>query len=160
MSTAIAMFVFNLSSDKIAHVHIYATILLCVFFWIKSNIKISKFLTTLTVVKNDCANKSFYVLVSHTMAHFLKSIFILFQCRITNANSSKTCSSDCQYTQMRYYGRILVCRCRVVTDVKEQDERAAACHGRELSLAKVRTMRTAGEGRGSVWKVDPHVGDV
>ena len=45
MSTVFAMFISNLSSDKIAHVHIYATTFLCVFFWIKSNIKMSKFLT-------------------------------------------------------------------------------------------------------------------
>ena len=46
MSTVVfAMFISNLSSDKIAHVHIYATTLLCVIFWIKSNIKMSKFLT-------------------------------------------------------------------------------------------------------------------
>jgi len=42
-----AMFISNLSSDKIAHVHIYATIILCVIFWIQSNIKISNFLTIL-----------------------------------------------------------------------------------------------------------------
>jgi len=40
-----AMFISNLSSDKIAHVHIYVTTLLCVIFWIKSNIKMSSFLT-------------------------------------------------------------------------------------------------------------------
>jgi len=34
-----AMFISNMSSDKIAHVHIYATTILCVIFWIKSNIK-------------------------------------------------------------------------------------------------------------------------
>ena len=44
MST-VAIFISNLSSDKIAHVHIYATTLLCVFFWLKSNIKMSNFLT-------------------------------------------------------------------------------------------------------------------
>ena len=42
----LAMFISNLSSDKIAHVHIYATTILCVIFWIKSNIKMSNFLTT------------------------------------------------------------------------------------------------------------------
>jgi len=45
MFTVIAMFISNLGSDKIAHVHIYATSLLFVIFWIKSNIKMSKFLT-------------------------------------------------------------------------------------------------------------------
>jgi len=40
-----AMFTSNLSSDKIAHVHIYATTVLCVIFWIKLNIKMSNFLT-------------------------------------------------------------------------------------------------------------------
>jgi len=40
-----AMFISNLSSDKIAHVHIYATTILCVIIWIKSNIKMSNFLT-------------------------------------------------------------------------------------------------------------------
>jgi len=45
MSTAIAMFITSLSSDKIAHVHVYATTLLFVFFWIKPNIKMFKFLT-------------------------------------------------------------------------------------------------------------------
>ena len=42
----LAMFISNLSSDKIAHVHIYATTILCVIFWIKSNIKICIFLTS------------------------------------------------------------------------------------------------------------------
>jgi len=45
ISITIAMFITNLSSDEIAHVHIYATTLLYVIFWIKSNIKTSKFLT-------------------------------------------------------------------------------------------------------------------
>ena len=45
MSITIAIFITNLSNDKFAHVHIYTTTLLCVFFWIKSNIKMSKFLT-------------------------------------------------------------------------------------------------------------------
>jgi hypothetical protein len=44
-SCGFTMFISNLSSDKITHVHIYATTILCVIFWIKSNIKISKFLT-------------------------------------------------------------------------------------------------------------------
>ena len=43
-----AMFISNMSSDKIAHVHMYATTLLLVIFWIKSNIKMSKFLTKCT----------------------------------------------------------------------------------------------------------------
>ena len=40
-----AIFISNLSSGKIIHVHIYATTILCVIFWIKSNIKMSNFLT-------------------------------------------------------------------------------------------------------------------
>ena len=38
-----ATFISNLSSDKIAHVHLYATTILCVIFWIKSNIKCLNF---------------------------------------------------------------------------------------------------------------------
>ena len=45
VAVVFAMFISNLSSDKITHVHIYATTLLLVIFWIKSNIKMSKFLT-------------------------------------------------------------------------------------------------------------------
>jgi len=46
MSTVVfALFISNLSSDKIAHMHLYATTILCVIFWIKSNIKMSNFLT-------------------------------------------------------------------------------------------------------------------
>jgi len=45
VAVVLAMLISNLSSDKIAHVHMYATTILCVIFWIKSNIKISKFLT-------------------------------------------------------------------------------------------------------------------
>ena len=45
VAVVLAMFISNLNSDKIAHVHIYATTILCVIFWIKSNIKMSKFLT-------------------------------------------------------------------------------------------------------------------
>ena len=35
VAVVFAMFISNLSSDKIAHVHIYATTLLLVIFWIK-----------------------------------------------------------------------------------------------------------------------------
>ena len=45
VAVVLAMFISNLSSDKIAHVHIYATTIFWVIFWIKSNIKMSKFLT-------------------------------------------------------------------------------------------------------------------
>ena len=45
-AVVLAIFIFNLSSDKIAHVHIYTTTVLCVIFYIKSNIKMSNFLTT------------------------------------------------------------------------------------------------------------------
>ena len=48
VAVVFAMFVSNLSSDKIAHVHIYATTILCVIFWIKSNIKMFNFLTAST----------------------------------------------------------------------------------------------------------------
>ena len=39
VAVVFAMFISKLSSDKIAHVHIYTTTILCVIFWIKSNIK-------------------------------------------------------------------------------------------------------------------------
>jgi len=45
VALVLALLISNLSSDKIAHVHIYATSVLCVIFWIKSNIKMSNFLT-------------------------------------------------------------------------------------------------------------------
>ena len=44
VAVVLAMFISNLRSDKIAHVHIYVTTVLCVIFWIKSNIKMSNFL--------------------------------------------------------------------------------------------------------------------
>ena len=51
MCITIAMFITNLISDEFAHVHIYATTLLCLFFWIKSNVKMSKFLTKIGRVR-------------------------------------------------------------------------------------------------------------
>jgi len=66
VAVVFAMFVSNLSSDKIAHVHIYATTILCVIFWIKSNSKMSKFLTILCVILcvilwwHICARVKFY----------------------------------------------------------------------------------------------------
>jgi len=54
VAVVFAMFISNLSSDKIAHVYIYATTILCVIFWIKSNIKMSKFLTKYALcVRNE-----------------------------------------------------------------------------------------------------------
>ena len=50
VAVVVAVFISNLSSDKIVYVHIYVTIILCVIFWIKSNIKMSNFLTVRTCV--------------------------------------------------------------------------------------------------------------
>ena len=50
-----SMFITSLSGDKIVHVHIYATTLMIIFFWITSNIKISKFLT---IQKHDIRHVS------------------------------------------------------------------------------------------------------
>ena len=45
VAVVLAIFISKLSSDKIAHVHIYAITILCVIIWIKSNIKMFNFLT-------------------------------------------------------------------------------------------------------------------
>ena len=50
VAVVLAMFISNLRSDKIVHVHIYVTTVLCVIFWIKSNIKMSNFLTIQNVI--------------------------------------------------------------------------------------------------------------
>jgi hypothetical protein len=53
VAVVLAMFISKLSSDKITHVHVYVTTILCVIFWIKSNIKISNFLTVCLEVIKD-----------------------------------------------------------------------------------------------------------
>jgi len=68
VAVVLVMFISNLSSDKIAHVHIYATIILCVIFWIKSNIKMSNFLTCHALYKQRDPKHSehFFPIISKT----------------------------------------------------------------------------------------------
>jgi len=68
VALVLAMFISNLSSDKIAHVHIYATSVLCVIFWIKSNIKMSNFLTVL---------KAPNVSVTHWLSWLIPPFFLM-----------------------------------------------------------------------------------